>query len=72
MMNDDSVPIDLMTFDTQVAAIVSNDHMISNPSPFSGCVKTLIEYPIESKGILTNLAIQSKILEATLKRPKFA
>jgi hypothetical protein len=61
-----------MTFDTQVAAIVPDDHMISNPSPFSGCVKPLIEYSIESKGIFTNLTIQSKILEAILKRFKLA
>lgn len=70
VVNEDS-PVNLITFDTEIAAIVSENYFVSNVLPLLGSVEYLIKISIEPKGILSNRSTQSQISVALLEGIEF-
>lgn len=54
--------VDLITFKTQIAAIVARNDLISDPFPLHGLVKTLIQITIKSKSLVSDSATDSQII----------
>lgn len=53
-MMDQYLTIDLMTLNSEVASIISNDHLFSYRFPSLRSVEYLIKVAIESEGIVTH------------------
>lgn len=66
-MNENAT-VDLVSFDTQITALIPNDHSITNQLPFMRVVKQLIDVSVESEGRYTDTLSELEILEAFLER----
>lgn len=62
-MVDVDLVINGITFYAEIAAIVSHDDLISNPTPFGRMVKTLVQVPVVSESIFTNFTIQLQVFK---------
>jgi len=49
VMHEDGT-VNMVTFDSEVASVVSDDHLVSYGSPFSAGVELLIEMPVIAEG----------------------
>ena len=67
VMNVDSI-VDIKTFDTKVASVITHDHMVTDITPFSGSIKGLVEVAIKPEGYITNLAVEREVFVSFLKR----
>lgn len=61
VMNKDTT-VDFVTFQTQIAAIIARNDLISDSFPLSGLVKPLIQITIEPKSLVSNSATDSQVI----------
>ena len=56
--------MDLSTWDTEIAAIVSDYHIVPNFQPFGIFVEPLVQPSIESESLFANRSAQTEIAVA--------
>ena len=67
VVNND-LSVNIVSFDAEITAIISDYYLVSNSFPFPRTgVKHLIEYPVESEGLLTDGAMELQIIESLFK-----
>lgn len=62
-MDQDSSP-NLVTVDSEIATIVSNDDLVSQTSPLGGSVEPLVDVAIESESLFADNPLEGQIVEA--------
>lgn len=60
--------VNLVTWNTQVAAFVSGDDSTTDLSPFSGRIELLIEISVEPEGGFSDSPAKSEVIEAVFDR----
>jgi hypothetical protein len=63
VMNYESVE-DFITFDPEVAALISGNNVVSDLTPLPGCIELLVNVAIETKSRTANNALEGQISEA--------
>src|SRR4029077_1492341 len=58
----------LVARNAEITALVSDNNLVSDPSPLSRAVKTLIDPPIEPKCAFTHKSLEGQVVKAFLKR----
>lgn len=61
VMNNDTT-VDFVTFQTQIAAIIARNDLISDSFPLSGLVKPLIQITIEPESLVSDSATNSQVI----------
>lgn len=60
---DDRIPIDLVTFDAQITAVVSYDDEVAKIPPFLRGIKLLIHPTVETEGWLSHSTVEAEVFE---------
>ena len=69
---DDDLALDLITFHSQVAAIISNDHMVSGGLPLlRSLIEMLVEIPIVAERIFAYLTAKFEVTKSIYVRREF-
>ena len=66
VMNRNST-VDLSILNSEIAAIVTNDDLLTNISPVEGLIECLVHVAIEAEGVSTDDSAESQIIVALVK-----
>lgn len=66
-MNVDSI-VDIVSFDSQIATVVTYDNVVSDITPLGRSVESLIDVSIESERYISDLPVEREVFVSILKR----
>jgi hypothetical protein len=67
-MMDQKADIDVVTRDSKVTAMISDDYLVPGPQPLGRPVEHLVHPPIEAEGSLSYRSMEIQVVETVLER----